>query len=58
MFRIECRKSKKGNEFLALCYGNWVVTFDQKVICYIAEHNGYTKRDVYSLICGEHIEIS
>lgn len=58
MFTIECRKSKNGNDYYALCYGKWIVSVDEKVICYIAERNGYAKRDVYSLECGERIEIS
>ena len=58
MFTIECRISKKGNEYLALCYGAWLVSFDEKVICYIAEQNGYSKRDVYSLACGEKIKLN
>lgn len=57
-FTIECRKSKKGTEYIALCFGAWLVSFDEKVICYIAEQNGYSKRDIYSLDVGDKIEIS
>lgn len=57
-FCIECRESKKGNPYYCLTYGKWVVTFDEKVIEYIASQNGYSKRDIYLLSVGEYIEIS